>query len=47
MPIQPEPVETTQNNYVQSNENNVERLESKTDTHNARGGRYAYYRIIK
>ncbi|XP_035722921.1 tudor domain-containing protein 3-like [Vespa mandarinia] len=39
LPIQPEPIETTQNNYVQNNENNVERLESKADTHNARGGR--------
>ncbi|KAK2584759.1 hypothetical protein KPH14_007085 [Odynerus spinipes] len=39
LPIQPEPVETTQNNYVQSNENNVERLESKQDMHSGRGGR--------
>lgn len=39
LPIQPEPVETTQNNYVQSNENNVERLESKPEIYSGRGGR--------
>ncbi|XP_015187907.1 PREDICTED: tudor domain-containing protein 3 [Polistes dominula] len=39
LPIQPEPVETAQNNYVQSHENNVERLESKTEMHSTRGGR--------